>query len=79
MENFIMREISEISKDYPEIRVSRTRTSKGFCQITISFKNQKFILTNEDNNDSYELQALELAKILDIIASNPCSLPMEAK
>ena len=75
MENFIMREIRERSKDFNEIYAVRTRTSSGFCSISIHFSGQSIKFDNEEGNDHYELQAIELAKILESVAHDRCELP----
>ena len=74
MENFLTRSISNESEEY-DIKVHRMRTTNGFASISIEHKKQKIEFTNEDDNDDYEKEALELAKLLKNIAMNPCTLP----
>lgn len=58
---------------------SRTRTSKGFCSISLEFDKQKIRIESDRFGDSYEQIALGLAKLLDRIASDPCELDPRAE
>lgn len=78
MEDFLMRTLSEKSEDY-DIKVSRMRTTKGFALISVEYKKQKIDFTNENGNDAYEQEAYELAKLLESITLNQCTLPKTEK
>lgn len=85
MDDFLHRTIT--SKD-ENMEVSRSRTNKGFASITIRVGNNSITFTNEqDDNphadtsphacgDNYEQKAMRLAKLIDEVSSNGCTLPV---
>ena len=87
MDDFLHRTIT--AKD-GNMEVSRTRTSKGFASITIRVGGNSLSFTNEpDDNprgnlsvdacgDNYEQKAMRLAKLIDEVSSNGCTLPAGA-
>ena len=77
MKTFIIKTITETSKEYDIIEASRMRTSNGFCKIQIEYGKQKISFTNENEDHDYEQKAIELARVLDKIALDPCDLPKQ--
>lgn len=87
MDDFLHRTIT--SKD-GNMEVSRTRTSKGFASITIRVGGNSISFNNEpDDNphadtsadaygDNYEQKAMRLAKLIDEVSRNGCTLPSGA-
>jgi hypothetical protein len=73
-DDFLMRTISAESSD-GKMYAFRTRNSNGFASITIRVMGKEIQFTNEEGNDAYEQQALELARLIEGIATNPCFLP----
>lgn len=58
------------------IRVDRTREeAEGGKTKPILRQTTKFAFTNEGGNNGYEQQALELAKLIRALVSDPCDLP----
>ncbi len=81
MKEFLMKEVRKTTED-GLFDVIRTRTSNGFASITIRSngdEERSFNFTNENDNNGYEMQALELAETLRDVAENPCKLPTERK
>ena len=87
MEDFIHRTVTARTGN---MEVSRTRTSKGFAAIKITVGGNSIVFTNEpDDNphtglnhdacgDNYEQKAMQLARLIDEVSSNGCSLPAVA-
>lgn len=73
MKDFLHRTITEESTELG-LSVTRTKTSNGFCSITIIGNGTKIQFTNE-KDELYEQKVRELAKMIAKIADNPCSLP----
>jgi hypothetical protein len=77
MDDFYMREVSEETSD-GLFRVTRTRSSKGHASISVRLDGVRcLIFDNKNNGSEYEQKAFELAKVLEKIASEPCTLPKE--
>ena len=70
-----MREVKLVSEEYPDIEAIRTRTSNGFASITLKVGDKHISFSSENDNDAYEQQALEVAKVLQDVAYNSCRLP----
>ena len=74
-EDFKMREVTFTSKEFPNMRVTRTRTSKGYCGISVKMDTGKvFSLTNEGTNKNYEQKARALVELIDKALNDHCTI-----
>jgi hypothetical protein len=79
MDEFLMRSLTETNTEYPEIEVTRTRTSNGSSTINIRLGKQNIRISNATIKDGgqgeeYEKVAQQLAESILTVASNRCDL-----
>lgn len=74
MDDFIHRSMTKTDDIYG-IKVTRMRTSKGYCSIKIEFEGKSIVFSN-DNNFDYEGAAREMSDMLDEAANNACLIPV---
>ena len=78
---FTMRTVSEQEVfdigNYAEetVKVTRTRTSKGYAAINIAVGVNGIELSNDKHGAGYETIARALANMIDKISDDPCRLP----
>jgi len=80
MKVFISKTITARSEVFPKMWVRRSRATTGLAGISLGFEDQSISLHDLDREDEpgdYEQKALELVKLLNEVASNPCLLPEE--
>ena len=78
MEHFLMREVTvdETKFEGIDIKVTRTRTSNGFCSISVRVNDKVALRFNTDaNGGDYEIIAARVAEMLTEISDEPCLLP----
>ena len=75
MEDFLMRTITNKSKEYKDISVSKMRTSKGFSMVTIDVGEKRIEFSSDKDGFDYEKRVIELLNLLDEVSGASCTLP----